>query len=95
MVATRIHVVTGRAPDGVFVPLDSAGEVPLDAAGLDRSRALPDQVEHSRRGEVAGASGRGEGVKGSADRLPQGVDGALGGGAQPPFQLGEGELDRV
>ena len=46
-------------------------------------------------GEAVGAFGRGEGIEGVAERLPEGLDGAPGGGSEQRLELGERELDRV
>jgi hypothetical protein len=47
-------------------------------------------------GELLASQGLGEGGgEGMADRLPEGVDGAAGGGAEQRLDLGEDELDQV
>jgi len=46
-------------------------------------------------GEVVGTFGGAEGVEQLADRLPEAVDRAPGGGAQQRLELGEGVLDRI
>lgn len=46
-------------------------------------------------GEVAGTFGWGEGSEELADSVPEGFDGARGGGSEERLELGESVLDRV